>query len=175
MTNIKTYQSKKMISDSFNGIPEINKRVVIDGSIFVRDRNGNYTIDESIKPARISSPEDARPWISHMADYEQEVFAVLLLDGSHNVISLFEVTKGLVNQSQIHPRESFKEAVRHSAVSLILCHNHPSGNQEPSQADLLATRKIVEAGRVLGIPVLDHLLVAGERIVSLREEHSTLF
>jgi DNA repair protein RadC len=175
MRNIRVYQSKKMISDSFNGIHDCKKRVVIDGTIFIRDNKGNYVVDNSEKPSKINSPEDARPWISHMKNYEQEVFAVLLLDGSHNVISLFEITKGLVNQSQIHPREAFKEAVRHSAVSIIMVHNHPSGSQEPSQADLLATRKMVEAGKTLGIPVLDHLLVAGERIVSLRERNPELF
>ena len=175
MSNIKTYQLKKLISDSFNGIRDTSKRVVIDGNIFIRDRKGNYIIDKSKKPSKINSPRDAFPWVAHMAAYEQEVFAVLLLNGSHNVISLFEITKGLANQSPIHARECFKEAIRHSAVSVIFAHCHPSGNPEPSSADLKATRRMSESGSLLGIPVLDHLLVAGEKIVSIRERNPELF
>jgi len=123
----------------------------------------------------IKSPRDALPYLRQIQPCRQEKFAVLTLDGHHQVLGTHIVTVGLANQSQIHPRETFYPAVKDQAVSIIAAHNHPSGHLEPSEADLIATRKLHEAGKILGIPLLDHLILAESGIVSIREKHPGCF
>jgi DNA repair protein RadC len=91
------------------------------------------------------------------------------------VIKKHVVTVGLVNQSQIHPRETFRSALIDNATSILLAHNHPSGVMEASESDLAATRRLVEASKILGIPVLDHLIVGGAGFLSIRERYTAYF
>ncbi len=89
----------------------------------------------------------------------QECFMAVLLDTKNRVIGTPVVcTIGLLDSSAVHPRETFREAVRQSAKSVVLCHNHPSGDPTPSKEDIDITRRMVEAGRILGIPVIDHIV-----------------
>lgn len=148
----------------------------IDGKIFVRDSFGGYMPKEKLLVrARIRTPGDAVGELARIRMSEQERFMVILLDGSNAVIESVVVTVGLVNQSQVHPRETFRPAVAQNAVSIILAHNHPSGNLEPSESDLAATRRLAEAGRLLGIPVMDHVIVASTGFKSIRESHPAYF
>lgn len=124
---------------------------------------------------RIRTPADAVPLFGKLKSASQEEFMVLTLDGSNQAIKTHTVTIGLVNQSQIHPREAFHPAIRDKAVSVMVAHNHPSGNLEASEADLLTTRRLVEVSRVLGIPLLDHLIVGFSGFSSLRERHPAYF
>jgi DNA repair protein RadC len=124
---------------------------------------------------KIRRPQDALPVLGHLRTSPQENFVVLTLDGSHQLIKVHPVTVGLANQSQIHPRETFHPAVEDRAVSIMVAHNHPSGNLEPSESDLAATRRLVDASKTLGIPVLDHLIVAESGFVSLKERHPECF
>jgi DNA repair protein RadC len=105
----------------------------------------------------------------------QECVVVLTLDGNNQVIKSHTITRGLANQSQIHPRETFYPAIHDRAVSILVAHNHPSGNLEPSEADLIATRRLVEVSKTLGIPVLDHLIVAEGGFLSIREKYPAYF
>jgi DNA repair protein RadC len=98
---------------------------------------------------------------------EQECFAVVLLDARQSVISTRVVGMGSIAQVDVHPREVFKYAVRCSAHSLIVAHNHPSGDPAPSEADLALTDRLVKAGATMGIPVLDHLIVTTLEFCSL--------
>lgn len=100
---------------------------------------------------------------------EQECFQVLLLDGRHRLLRRTPVSAGTLTGSLVHPREVFRSAVREAAAALIAVHNHPSGDPEPSVEDLEVTRRLIEAGRILGVPLLDHVVVGGARWVSLRE------
>lgn len=93
------------------------------------------------------------------ADRDREAFIVLLLDVKHRVIAEEVVTIGILDGSLIHPREVFKAAVAGSAAGIILAHNHPSGDVKPSGEDLATTKRLVEAGKILGIPVIDHVIV----------------
>ena len=109
----------------------------------------------------------------------QETFFVLLLDTKSKLIGApVECLRGLLDRCPVHPREVFREAVRQSAASVILAHNHPSGDPTPSREDIDITRRLVEAGKILGIPVVDHLIL-GRRgrggHVSLREENLVTF
>jgi DNA repair protein RadC len=107
----------------------------------------------------------------------QETFFTLLLDTKNKVIgSPVECCRGLLDRCPVHPREIFREAVRQSAASMILAHNHPSGDPTPTEEDIDTTRRLIEAGRILGIRVLDHIVCGRPSdtttgYVSLREEN----
>ena len=89
----------------------------------------------------------------------QETFFVLLLDTKNKLIGApIECLRGLLNQCPVHPREVFREAVRQSAASVILAHNHPSGDPTPSKEDIDITRRLIEAGKILGIRIVDHVI-----------------
>jgi DNA repair protein RadC len=125
-------------------------------------------------PGEISSvirtPEDAaKKYIPQMRDLKQEIFMVLCLNSSNKIIQERMVTKGLLNSSLTHPREVFREAILENAASIILLHNHPSGNLEPSREDILITKQLVESGKIIGIEVHDHLIIAGDGFTSLME------
>ena len=118
----------------------------------------------------IRSPSDiAEEFIPALRDLQQEVFIVVLLNSANKIIKEITITKGLLNSSLTHPREVFRHAIVEHAASVILMHNHPSGNPEPSQEDISTTKQIVEAGKVVGIPVHDHIIVAGGNFTSLAE------
>ena len=94
----------------------------------------------------------------------------LVLDGKHRLRGIQEVSRGTLTTSLVHPREVFFAAVSMKAAAVIVAHNHPSGDPEPSIEDLEVTRRLVEAGRILGIPLLDHVVLGDdERFVSLRD------
>ena len=90
---------------------------------------------------------------------ETEHFLVATLDGSHRIINLRMITKGLVNRTIVHPREVFRGAIADNAVAIIIAHNHPSGNLTPSPEDHSITIRLVEAGEILGIKVIDHIII----------------
>ncbi len=118
----------------------------------------------------IRSPSDiAEEFIPALRDLQQEVFIVVLLNSANKIIKEITITKGLLNSSLTHPREVFRHAIVEHAASVILMHNHPSGNPEPSQEDISITKQIVEAGKVVGIPVHDHIIIAGGNFTSLAE------
>ena len=98
----------------------------------------------------------------------KEHFIILLLDSRHRVLRASEISIGSLDMSVVHPRETFREAIAASAAAIILAHNHPSGDPTPSQEDLTLTRRLIEAGKLLGIPVLDHLIVGRSEVLSLQ-------
>lgn len=100
----------------------------------------------------------------------KESFWVLSLDSRNRLLKMSEISVGTVNVSLVHPREVFREAIQVSAVSLILVHNHPSGDPDPSEEDLEITKKLVEAGKIMGIEVLDHIIIAKDNFFSFRQK-----
>lgn len=139
-----------------------------------------------VKRPAISEAEKAaailRPFITAATGGDkQEAFVVMLLDTKKRIIGSPRVaTLGLLDSSLVHPRETFRAAVRESAACMIVAHNHPSGDPTPSKEDINITRRFVEAGKILGIPVVDHLIlgraepgVAG--FVSLRNQNVVTF
>ena len=119
----------------------------------------------------LTSPQDV---FSHLqallADYEHEVFALLLLDSRHRVIVFHEIFRGTLDGANVYPREIVKAALEHNAASMVLVHNHPSGDPEPSQADRNLTHKVKEALNLVGVRTLDHIVVGREGCVSLAEQ-----
>ena len=119
----------------------------------------------------LTSPKEV---FSHLqallADYELEVFALLLLDNRHRVIVFHELFRGTLDGANVYPREVVKTALEHNAAATVLVHNHPSGDPEPSQADLTLTHKLQEALNLVGVRTLDHIVVGHEGCVSLAEQ-----
>ncbi len=119
---------------------------------------------------RITGPADVYRYIGpRLRDLKKERFYILLLNQQNVVIRDVQISEGSLSASIVHPREVFKEAIGESAACIVLIHNHPSGNPEPSGEDRAITRQLVDAGKLMGIPVHDHLIVAGDRFTSFAE------
>ena len=140
----------------------------------------------AVRPPAIREPELAakfvRPLITAATDgNSQESFFVILLDVKNKPIGIpRETSRGLLDTCPVHPREIFREAVRDHAASLILVHNHPSGDPTPSKEDIDITRRLIEGARILGIRIVDHLILgqpdsAQPGYVSLREKNLVAF
>lgn len=120
---------------------------------------------------KVTSPQDiADIFIPLLRDDNKERFIVVCLNSSNKIIKHETISIGNLNSSVVHPREIFKVAIDNSSASIILIHNHPSGNPEPSNEDISITKKIVESGKILDIPVFDHLIIAGETYTSFVEK-----
>lgn len=119
---------------------------------------------------KITSPGDiAQLFIPLLRDEVKEKFIIVCLNSANKVIKHETVSIGNLNSSVVHPREIFKVAIESSSASIILIHNHPSGNPEPSNEDISITKKIVEAGKIIDIPVFDHIIIAGKTFTSFVE------
>lgn len=130
---------------------------------------GERVLKPSKEKMQICSPNDVFNLLKYdLKDLKQEVLIALFLDVKTNLIAKKQIFKGSLNQSLIHPREVFKYAVKYSAYSIILVHNHPSGDPEPSEYDLLVTKKFTEIGKLLQIDLLDHIIIAGENYLSIK-------
>ena len=120
---------------------------------------------------KITSPQDiADIFVPLLRDEVKERFIVVCLNSANKIIKYEIISIGNLNSSIVHPREVYKVAIDSLAASIILIHNHPSGNAEPSNEDISITRKIVEAGKIIDIPVFDHLIIAGNNYVSFVEK-----
>ena len=120
---------------------------------------------------KISKPSDvAELVLDELRMLRQEVLILITLDTKNKVISKKEIFKGGLNSSLVHPREIFKEAVKDSAASIIICHNHPSGDPTPSRDDINITTRLKECGKMMGIELLDHLIIGDNRFISLKEK-----
>ena len=125
----------------------------------------------TLSPEHITEAYGAAKAFSAIAELSQEVFGVIDLDGAHHIIGTPRiVTVGLLTCNQVHPREVFAPAIAARAESIIVAHNHPSGTLEASPEDIAMTERLVKAGRILGIEVLDHVIVSRSGYLSLRQQ-----
>ncbi len=123
----------------------------------------------SYKSKELTDPEKVYRLIkSKLKDYHKEHFYIIALNSRGH--SVAEVSVGSLNASVVHPREVFAEAIKNKAASVIFAHNHPSGDPEPSEDDLLLTKKLVESGKILGIEVADHIIVAKDNFFSFKNK-----
>jgi DNA repair protein RadC len=126
--------------------------------------------NQSVK-VKIDHPESAYNLVrEELERQKKEVFTIILMDVKGYVINQQVVSIGTLSHSLIHPREVFYPAIRHKAASILLAHNHPSGDPTPSKEDLSVTEKLIEVGKVMGIPVRDHLIIGRDRYISLRQQ-----
>lgn len=140
----------------------------------VKETEKSYGID-----LHVNSPDkacEAFQKIFEMSDRAEELFAMLAVDGKNKIIGAFEISKGGLNSSLVHPREVFKRAMLVNANSIIIAHNHPSGDPTPSAEDIRISARLKEAGKILGIELQDHIIIGekpktcGLRYKSLQEE-----
>lgn len=119
---------------------------------------------------RIKSPKDVTDiFINDMRFLEKEHFKVVFLNTKNEIITFETISIGSLNASIVHPREVFNRAIKKSSASIILLHNHPSGNPEPSKEDVNITKRLTEAGHIIGIEVLDHIIIGDGSYYSLKE------
>jgi DNA repair protein RadC len=129
---------------------------------------GRRAHEPATSASPIRGPEDVLGHVRDLARARREHFVVLLLNARHELQCREVVSIGSLNASIVHPREVFLPAILHSAANVVLVHNHPSGDPEPSEEDLSITRRLVQVGELVGIGVLDHVIVAARGLVSLR-------
>ena len=145
----------------------MGKRITKYRLELVKESSKIYEVD------KISSPTDVGDYIEkvfNLSSQAEEVMVMLVLDTKNNVMGAFEVSRGSLNSSIVHPREVFKRALLLNGASIILAHNHPSGDTTPSREDIDVTKRLVEGGNILGIEVLDHLIIGDNgRYRSFRE------
>lgn len=119
---------------------------------------------------KVEGPEDVARYVIPSLRFEQkEHFLAMFLDIRNRILALATISVGSLTSSIAHPREVFREAIRYSAAGVILVHNHPSGDPTPSREDIQLTKQMMKAGEIMGIPVLDHVVVAGDNFLSLKE------
>lgn len=133
----------------------------------VKENAVRYNIDK-----KIDSPSEV--WkiateILHLHEMPEEVFSIITLSSKNEVTGLFEVSRGTVDSSLVHPREVFKRALLSNATSILLLHNHPSGDPKPSPEDIRVTKRLKDAGELLGIQVVDHVII-GDGYFSFKEK-----
>lgn len=133
----------------------------------VKEKSGRYNIDR-----KINNPQalyDIATQVIEIQDHAEESMWMITLDTKLKVTGLFEVSRGSLDSSVAHPREIYKRAVLQNASSIALIHNHPSGDPAPSMEDVSMTKRISEAGTLMGIQLIDHLVVGDGRYKSMKE------
>ena len=128
-------------------------------------------LEPELKDLSIQNPQDVVDYIrKEIKDKAKEHFMLILLDSRNKTIGFSKISIGTLNASLVHPREVFKEAITHNASSVILVHNHPSGDPEPSDDDLKITKKLVESGKILSIDVIDHIIIGKNSYYSFKDK-----
>jgi len=150
------------------GLGEV-KAIEIKAALELGKRLADHRSEQRDK---ISCAEDvAKLLMTRFKDCEVEIFKAILLNAKNEVIKMYDVSQGGLDATVALPREVFRQAVRDGAVSIIVCHNHPSGDPEPSRADIALTKRLVESGELVGIALLDHVVFGDGRFVSLKERN----
>lgn len=123
----------------------------------------------NIAKPKITKPSDVVDLVMEMQFLDKEHFRIITLSTKNHVIGIDEISVGSLNSSIVHPREVFKKALEKNAASVILVHNHPSGDPEPSREDIQVTNRLVKAGEIMGIEILDHIIIGANNYKSLKE------
>ena len=155
--------------DNPKNISGIGKRKEL--AVFaVRELSKRY-LQKQPPPYIIHGPEDAAAYARQQLSMEtKEHFCILLLNTKNHVTGWHVISIGSLTASIVHPREVFAPAIVHHAASIILVHNHPSGDPSPSREDISVTQRLVKAGKIMDIPVLDHIIIGDNRFISLKEK-----
>ncbi len=126
---------------------------------------------EKVNKIKITSPQTISALLLEEMRYlKKEVFKTVLLDTKNNILAIKNISIGCLDSTVVHPREVFIEAIKHSSAAIILVHNHPSGEVEPSKDDINITNRIIESGKIIGIKVLDHIIIGNGNYLSFKEQ-----
>ena len=154
------------IAEGINGLGKMKAAQII-AALELGKRLAKYLEEQP----QITAPADvARIVMPSLRDLKQEILHVLCPDTKNNVTNQRQIFEGSLNVNIIHPREVFRFAIEEAAASIILVHNHPSGDPSPSKEDIRATKQLIEAGNCIQIPVLDHVIIGDGSYISLKEE-----
>ena len=169
---LEKYGDKKLLDASYEELRNIRgvgptKAVQILAAIELGSR---LFKEKSEKEVYINSSEDAIKELAHIKENKKENFVVLYLDARNKLIYKETVSIGSLNANLVHPREVFEPAVRYLAAQIVLAHNHPSGDPEPSEDDLVITKKLVESGKILGIEIFDHIIIVKDDFFSFKNK-----
>lgn len=153
---------------SIKGIKQVKgAQILAVAELFKRFMSLKSQSDKTI----IKSPGDlASMLMQEMESLKQEVLKVIVLNTKNNIIKAKDIFKGTLDTSLVHPREIYSEAICSGGASIIICHNHPSGDPTPSKEDVEITKKIIECGNILGIKLLDHIIIGSKVFISLKEK-----
>jgi DNA repair protein RadC len=147
----------------------IAKAAQIKAAVELANRVEGYS--EMAERPLVKTPEDVAVLVQgRLKGKKKEYFLAILLDTRNQLIKVAEISVGSLDSSIVHPREVYKEAISASAASVIFVHNHPSGDTEASEDDIQLTKRLAEAGEIVGIDVLDHIIVGGKSYVSMKRE-----
>ncbi|MCX6164669.1 MAG: DNA repair protein RadC [Ignavibacteriae bacterium] len=142
---------------------ELSKRLLKENIEFEKER---------VKKNAITKPEEIVKYIkTEIEDYSKEHFFVVSFDVRNRVIGIDKTSKGTLSASLVHPRETFESAIRRHAAQIIVAHNHPSGDTEPSEDDIRITKRLYEAGKIMGIELLDHIIITKDGYCSLKDKN----
>jgi DNA repair protein RadC len=147
----------------------IAKAAQIKAAVELASRVEGYS--ETADKPLVKTPDDVAGLVQgRLKGKKKEYFLALLLDTRNQLIRIAEISVGSLDSSIVHPREVFKEAITASAASVIFVHNHPSGDTEASEDDIQLTKRLAEAGEIMGIDVLDHIIIGDKKYISLKRE-----
>ncbi len=166
METLDCSEKDKLVENllKIQGIGE-GKALAIAAAIELGRRRSNHL------KAPIRTPQDVIPFVRNYAVSQKEHFLVITLNGGHEIIQIHCVSVGTLNRTLIHPREVFSQAIKENAAAIIVCHNHPSGNCQPSTEDIETTKILLQASRIIGIELLDHVIIDCENYFSFMENH----
>lgn len=151
-------------------IPGINKIKAIE-VLATFELGRRVTRDQILHKVCIEEPQDIVDWLNQEIGFQQqEHFMVLFLNQRNQLMSFKTMFIGTLTQANVHPREIYKEAMQQGCAKIICVHNHPSGDPTPSKADIDLTKVIVETGKMIAIPMMDHIIVAGNNYISFRQK-----
>lgn len=143
--------------------------ITFERVVLVKEKTARYELERKVNsPDRVAKIANK---ILHLEDAAQEIFGIICVNTKNNIVGIHEVSRGTLNASIISPREVFKTALLHNASSIIAFHNHPSGDTSPSKEDLSVTKSLMEAGKLIDISVLDHVIIGDNSFLSLRESN----
>lgn len=168
-------------SDGLNGLLSLSQEEIMSLKgigiakasqiIAIGELSKRFKAYKSGKQSKISQPMDvANLFMEEMKNYKEEHLRVVMLNTKNVVIAVKDVSIGSLSSSIVHPREIFAEAIRKSSASIVICHNHPSGDPTPSSEDIQVTNRLKECGKLLGIDLLDHIIIGNGVYVSLKEK-----
>lgn len=167
---LKKFPGEKLLEASIKDLSEIHGLGKVKAAEIIACLEFGRRILKDKKSALILSPKDVWENCKDIRDHRKEYFVVLFLDTRSQEIQREIISIGTLNANLVHPREVFEPAIKHTCAQIIVAHNHPSGNPECSDDDIAVTKRLVEAGKILGIEIVDHVIVCQNSFFSLKCE-----
>ena len=165
---LQKFPTEKLLNASIKELSEIHGLGKVKACEIIACLEFGRRILKGKKATLILSPKDVWENCQDIRNHKKEHFVVFFLYTRNQQIQREIISIGTLNANLVHPREVFEPAILHNAAQIIVCHNHPSGNPEPSDEDLAITRRLQEAGKILGIEVLDHVIVTKTTFLSIK-------